>query len=368
MTRAELEHAFEQCLSQVDDQAVNSYIAGSQAMVARVNAALEKNPDLPRLIDGNNIDAMSANHAYHAEFVGSVLRTRSVATLIDTIIWFYRSSSSRGFHPDYWPVQIEAWKAAVRDQLGSLSPFVVDFYDLLESHHSDFLEMSKSKVYETHPDLEDMESYTRYLEALLKPNSADALACAQERIQAVKDIAYWWQKIIEPAMHEIGRLWAVGAITAGQEHIATAITSRVMSSFYPMILAQSRDKGHLVVTASPGELHELGPRMVSDILELNGWDVYYLGANTPVDSVCRLLRYTQAKILCVSTTLPSNLSHTEKLISTVRSSSGCHDTHILVGGQAYINDADLWKSMGADAFARNGEEAAIHMNTLSPTE
>ncbi len=365
MTRAELENAFRQCLEFVDEKAASSYVAGSQAMVARVNAAMEKRPDFALLIGKNSVDAVFANHSYHAEFVGSVLRTRSVATLIDTVTWFYRSSSSRGYHPDYWPVQMEAWKAAVRDQLGPLAPFVVDFYELLENHHSDFLEMSKSKVYETHPEPEDMECYGRYLEALLKPSSADALACAQEQIHTVGDITHWWEKIIEPAMHEIGRLWAVGAIYAGQEHIATAITCRVMSSFYPMILAQPRDKGRVVVTASPSELHELGPRMISDILEINGWNVYYLGANTPIDSVCKLLRNTGSRILAVSTTLPSNLSHTEKLIAAVRSHTGSQGTHILVGGQAYINDPDLWKSMGADAFAANGPEAATHLDSLS---
>ena len=365
MTRAELEHAFEQCLSQVDDQAAASYIAGAQAMVARVNAAMEKNPDLQRLIDGNNVEEMSANHAYHAQFVGSLLRTRSVATLIDTLTWFYRSNNSRGFHPDYWLAQFRAWKAAVRDQLGSLAPFVLDFYDLLESHHRMFLEMSKSKGYETHPDIEAMDSYTPYLEALLQPSAQAAYECARQHIDTAEDIGYWWRKIIEPAMHEIGRMWAVGAITAGQEHLATSITCRVMASFSPMILARPRDKGPVVMTASPGEVHEVPVRMVSDLLEIDGWNVYYLGANTPADSVCKLLESTGSRILGLSTTLPSNLSSTERLIAAVRSEPNIRGTHIVVGGQAYINDPNLWESIGADSFARDGQDAVDHLDSLA---
>lgn len=361
MTQAELEHAFEQCLSQVTDKAAESYIAGSQAMVARVNAALEKNPDLPRLIGDNNVESMRENHAYHAQFVGSLLRTRSITTLVDTITWFYRKTTSRGFHPDYWPVQMEAWKAAVKDQLGSLSPFVLDFYELLESYHKDFLQLSKATAYETHPDLEAMDLYNEYLEALLKPSGPNALVSAQRTIKNVNDVEYWWLKIIEPAMHEIGRLWAVGTITVAQEHIASGITSRVMSSFYPMILAQPRGKGNVIMTASPGELHEIPVRMVSDLLEIHGFDVYYLGANAPAESICRLLNSTQARVLGISTTLPSNLGQTERLIAAVRADEGCRNTHVIVGGQAYTKATDLWKDIGADAFAANGQEALDHL-------
>ena len=41
----------------------------------------------------------------------------------------------------------------------------------------------------------------------------------------------------------------------------------------------------MVATCIGGELHEIGIRMVADFFEMEGWDTYYLGANTPADAV-----------------------------------------------------------------------------------
>jgi signal transduction histidine kinase len=40
-----------------------------------------------------------------------------------------------------------------------------------------------------------------------------------------------------------------------------------------------------------------GARMVADFFELDGWDTYFLGANTPTDSILRAVEERRADIL-----------------------------------------------------------------------
>lgn len=215
-----------------------------------------------------------------------------------------------------------------------------------------------------HNDTELRPHIERYLQAVLKPDSRAALEAAEAYINSSVEIATWWEHVIRPTLYEIGDLWAQGEISVGQEHLATAITQRVMAHYYPQILEQPRQKGRVVVTSSPGELHEIGGRILADLLELHGWDTYYTGANTPSESVVTLLNQHQACCLCISTTLAASLPSVSALISEVRAAQLNPAPKILVGGQAYLSAPDIWKQVGADWFAGSASEGIAYIETI----
>lgn len=193
--------------------------------------------------------------------------------------------------------------------------------------------------------------FERFIAALLTPDTAAAIRVTGEYVKTPADLSIWWEQIIQPAMYEVGDRWSRGEITVGQEHLATAITQRVMAIYYPMILELPRLKGTIVVTASPGELHEIGTRIVADLLEISGWDVYCTGAYTPAPTVVDLVQRTRAQFLCISTTLVASLPAVAALIEQVRGACGPAAPQILVGGQAYMQKHSLWRDVGADSFA-----------------
>jgi methanogenic corrinoid protein MtbC1 len=203
--------------------------------------------------------------------------------------------------------------------------------------------------------------FQRYLQATLRPDMRAALQVATEYIHTPIKIATWWECIIRPTMYEIGHRWEQGEISVGQEHLATAITQRVMAHFYPQILDLPRCKGSVVVATSPGELHEIGARIVSDLLEMNGWNAHYTGANTPASSIVSLLAQTKARCLCISTTLLDNLPAVKALIAQVRSARLSSAPLIMVGGQAYQSAPNLWREVGADRFARSARAGIRHI-------
>ena len=94
-----------------------------------------------------------------------------------------------------------------------------------------------------------------------------------------------YTEVLQGAMYRIGRLWEENQITVAREHMATAITQFVIAHLYPLIRLAPKPRGRIVLTGAEGEQHQVGANVVADVLEASGWDVRFLGTNTPVSGV-----------------------------------------------------------------------------------
>jgi methanogenic corrinoid protein MtbC1 len=111
-------------------------------------------------------------------------------------------------------------------------------------------------------------------------------------------------------------------------------------------------------------MHEMGPRMVADFLEMEGWDVIFLGANTPHQDVIKMLRKHKSRFLLVSATMMYNVRRVKSLISQVRADPKLKDVKVMVGGYPFNNVEGLWSKVGADAYAQNAEVAVSVMDSF----
>ena len=171
-------------------------------------------------------------------------------------------------------------------------------------------------------------------------------------------VASIYMDVLQRCQREIGRLWQINQISLAQEHYVSAVTQLTMSRLYPFLCADF--KGHterVVATCAGGDLHEIGLRMVADLLEQDGWDVIYLGANTPALSVRQMLAQRQARLLLISVSLTRHLSAVQSLIDLVRDDPACGEVKILVGGYPFNIAPRLWHRMGADGHASDAAQA-----------
>jgi methanogenic corrinoid protein MtbC1 len=92
--------------------------------------------------------------------------------------------------------------------------------------------------------------------------------------------------VIEPALVEVGELWAQGTLSIADEHLATAISERALVRLFAHLTTGSiRSREKVLLAAIEGERHVIGLRMVADVLEGAGFDVLYLGADVPLASL-----------------------------------------------------------------------------------
>jgi methanogenic corrinoid protein MtbC1 len=203
-----------------------------------------------------------------------------------------------------------------------------------------------------------------YLQMLLegeRHTASTLILSAVEHGTSVKEI---YLHVFQPVQREVGGLWQTNQISVAQEHYCTAATQLVMSQLYPRIFATERLGRRMVATCVGGELHEIGVRMVADFFEMEGWDTYYLGANTPATSILQALDDRNADILAISATMTFHVGHVEQLISAVRASDMGRNLRIMVGGYPFNVSPGLWRHVGADGFATNAQDAVRQAEEL----
>ena len=203
-----------------------------------------------------------------------------------------------------------------------------------------------------------------YLTSLLATHRTDALNMVMKAIQSGVEIESIYLDVIQPAQHELGRLWQTGQISVAQEHYCTAATQFVMSQLQPWFLKTTSADQTLVATCVGDELHEVGLRIVADLFEVSGWNTIYLGANVPPESIAETLASSRAQILAISCTMTQHLFGMADVIRIVRSHPGCEQVKILAGGYPFNIDPYLWKRVGADAAALDGKDAIYVANRL----
>ena len=162
----------------------------------------------------------------------------------------------------------------------------------------------------------------------------------------------------------MGHLWRDREVSVAVEHYCSNATEQVMSQLYPYFDAKEKN-GLTVVALSVGdELHEIGIRMIGDFLEMEGWRVYHVGINLLHEDILKALNTTRADLLAVSTTMNFNLNSVADLIRAVLSEDVTKHVKILVGGQAFRRDKNLWIKVGADGYASDENEAAEAAESL----
>lgn len=203
-----------------------------------------------------------------------------------------------------------------------------------------------------------IEWWRVYLDALRAGDRRHALTVVEDARAAGLGLPALYLDVFQPALREIGRLWQENEITVAEEHLATAITQIAMGHLYAdFCMATSRNGWTLLAACAERERHEVGLRMICDLLELEGWDATYLGAAVPQDSLVAIVLRDRPDVLALSVSIAPHLPQLRTLIEAVRSATGEAVPYILVGGRPFLDDETLARRVGADAMARDPSAA-----------
>jgi MerR family transcriptional regulator, light-induced transcriptional regulator len=204
----------------------------------------------------------------------------------------------------------------------------------------------------------------RYLEALLGARRNEASRLVLAAVESGTSVRSIYMDVFQPAQREMGRLWQTNEVSVAQEHYCTAATQLIMGQLFPQFPMASRNGKRIVVTCVEGELHEVGARMVADFFEMEGWDSYFLGANTPSPGILSAVAERGADILAVSVTIHYNVEAARKLVREVRRSPDSSRLRVMVGGRPFLVAPNLWSAVGADASARDADQAIVAAGRL----
>jgi methanogenic corrinoid protein MtbC1 len=211
------------------------------------------------------------------------------------------------------------------------------------------------------------EFRARYLDALLAGDRRTAFGVVDQALASGAHLRQVYLDIFQPSLREIGRLWEANRITVADEHLATAITEAAMGRLYERLFESAVSEGRLLLAAcADSERHEVGLRMLCDVLEMEGWDTVFLGSSVPIADLVEMARTRRPDVVALSASIGPHLARVGAAIAALRGELGDRTPLIAVGGRIFHDDPALAAQIGADFTANDAVDAARQLKERFP--
>lgn len=347
-----------QSLFPIEGHAAREFRDHAESMVHDVNHAILKTPDAAQFMGPCSVNTISDNHHNHARFMGTIFTLGLPRLLARIMPWAYRVYSSRGVKYDYFPAELKAWRTAVKNHLDpSPAESIISVYEWMLNQHQTMMSLSQNMGSLLPQSRELTDTHRTLLHYLLSGDSQKTRETVHALAPTTKNLDDVYVDELQPVMYRVGDLWAESKISISEEHMATAMVNRTVASTYEHFPMSPNDKGKVVVACATDEYHELGPRIVADLLELDGWDVTFLGANVPPDDFHEMVRDIRPSIVALSATVPHHLLTLRDMLKQINNDSDLEDTRTLVGGVAFSLAPEAADCLNIDAMAQDGKQA-----------
>lgn len=203
--------------------------------------------------------------------------------------------------------------------------------------------------------------YKEFVKDLEREDKKSCIDLVMDNLKAGKiDIPTLYAEVLTPSLKNMKFADEDAGVVVWKEHVRSSIVRTIIESCYPYVVAQRKgqDNGKAVVLCPSEEYHEIGARMVADFFTLLGFEVTFVGANTPLDDVVAGIRHEKPKYVAISVSNFYNLvaaRRTVEAIARSRRENG-DKFKILVGGGAFKKNPDLAKEMGADRLLQTYDD------------
>lgn len=347
-------------IAPISSTASQEYKMNQDNLRRLVDAELASFPGIHQIIGHNPFQVMYDNHYYHAAFMGTVFTLNNYELLARIFVWIYRAYGGRGFQDNYFVVDLQAWQQAIDKLLTKESAYEIKaIYKWLADHHDDLISLAISDEYHIFSNINMAGINYTFLMHLLHGDYKARLAMTEGYLKETNDLTALYVQVIQPCLYEMGRLWEGGHVSVDQEHLATAIASRIMlaSSASGLLSVSDCSMGTAIIICAPGELHELGSRMVADLLESDGWRVDFFGTSLTTLELVSYLQSCPVHFIGITASIPVHIDSVGKVIEAIRQNLALQQVKIMVGGPAFHHEDRSWRLIGADAYAVDGVAA-----------
>ena len=174
----------------------------------------------------------------------------------------------------------------------------------------------------------------RILESLLSGDHRSCSKFVNDLIDSGIPVKEIYEDYLKLALYEVGELWEQNKISVATEHLASAIVESLLNEIGMKTMPSAPLNRKVIVTCLENESHQIGARMVSDIFEMLGWNVKFLGANTPMRDLVNFIELVKPETVAISVSIYFHLPTLEKTLNLIRREFP--DLPVIIGGQAFV--------------------------------
>lgn len=176
-------------------------------------------------------------------------------------------------------------------------------------------------------------------------NSIHLTACSGTTMAEI------YLQFLTPLLVLTGELWADGSISVAEEHVVSHAVKGFMERLR-VLYTKAPPQGFSCICATvPGESHNIGIRMLRDLLEQSGWRGFFLGDKVPTDQLIRFTLLERPDLLAFSVSLNENIDAANLIIEHVRREPQLARIPTMLGGRVFLRDGVNQEDYPADFVA-----------------
>lgn len=165
--------------------------------------------------------------------------------------------------------------------------------------------------------------------------------------------------LLKPALKRAGDLWAGGIYNEAMEHQLSSTVLQSLFTMKAMSIQPEKRRGRFTALAASGEQHDIGLRMLSRFLEIEGWESFFLGSSVPAASLVEFNNENKIDLVLVSATLNEHVDSLCYMVKAIKSADS--PPIVIAGGRAVELNRGRIMGAGAD-YITDSIETAVKMS------
>jgi len=185
---------------------------------------------------------------------------------------------------------------------------------------------------------------------------SEVLELVRQRLEAKEDPL----KILDDsreAMVIVGKRFADGEYFLPELVFSGELLKQISELVKPYLTkaVETKRLGKVVIGTVAGDIHDIGLNIVDFMLDVNGFEVYNLGVDVPVDAFVKKMKETGAPILGLSGFLTPAFDAMKETVEAVETAGLRNKIKIMIGGGQM--DDEVRKYAKADAYGKDAMAA-----------
>ena len=197
----------------------------------------------------------------------------------------------------------------------------------------------------------------KMLTALIEGNQLEATQLVDSAIVDRWEPSSVYVNVIGHCMAEIGARWRSGRLLISTEHRATQIALRLISRAQSSYVNSRRVGLRAIVTSVEGDTHLIGGLTFADLLRVEGWEVDFLGADSPTDSIVEIVQRESPDLVGLSVTIEDYLPNAIETLAAIKELP--NPPVVVIGGVVLLENSVV----EADFSSTNAIEAVEWVQT-----
>ncbi len=201
----------------------------------------------------------------------------------------------------------------------------------------------------------------RFFTSLISGDRITARSIVDEALQADAPATRILSHLFWPTLEHFQNLHRNDQLTPLAYNYATRLLRQLVDQMQ-LRLEQSSRRGIKVLLVSGAEQsEELAAQMAADLLEADGYTVFYAGGGIANDEVVEQLTELKADKLVIFGAVPSTVPETRLLIDRMHEIGANEQVQVIVGGGIFNRADGLAEEIGADLWANDPTELVEQM-------